>query len=659
MSDPAGTSSKTVAATPVVARGLPWGAGLVALVLQLLTALNPRVVEVDHEEMFNAGQAWAVLQGHAGDLFRLQYREFCGGCTADALLAVPLFATLGPRFLVWKLVPIAYTVLLVVVGSSVLMRRAGTVTAAAFSALVLLPPRAWLHLSLIAWGNHYEAGVVGTVGLLLLGDALSDKRPSALRVALAGWVVGLAVWIGFSGGFAAVGAVGALLWSRRLRSMPWLLVGVWAGLLPWALQLWTTGQHPFVTIYEAGESVPRLARIPMKVRTLVWPRQQAALFGFPDGTVGVLAGMAWGTVLSVSAAVALRRGNRLVRTVGTGLLAWVVIYLLVRFQVAEPPPPSVAVPGSCRYAAPLFPLAFVVVASAVGVLWQRGRKALAVGLVAVPLSVGLGARVEALQAPFPETSSWTMHAVDWPFFRNQFSYVLPAEAHFDPVSTDPFSRRAHAYGAARETAAGLLRDPAHEALSTMPVRPEHLPVRGWWQGVGDALGSHHQDRLPDTLAILKQSASLLDTVPDVDADTHALALRGVAVWQMHAADDWIRSIDHHDARTFAAVHQALDPQDRRVSQAAWWAVGFTWAHHVAGFQQPVPMRVPVDEDGLPHAFVEGFAFALAEEWGPQDTLSWVEGLPRSPAAVAAFETGWRSGLVDRWLCAPQVPRLVE
>jgi hypothetical protein len=634
---------------------------LAIVVLQVAAVFNPRVVEVDHEEMFNAGQAWALLNGHAADLFRLQYREFCGGCTADALLATPLFALFGPRWLVWKLVPVAYTVLTAVVGMRVLARRVNMASAWAFGALLVLPPRTWLHLSLIGWGNHYEAGMVATCGLLVLADVVLDDsggaRARLMRSLAAGLLLGGAVWIGFSGVFGVAAAMVVLVVRRQWRLLVVVGSGIGLGLAPWALQYLSTGQHPFVTIYEEGESVPLLTRIPHKLHTLLAPRQLAALFGVPTPGWGHALGWGWAAALAVGLGVVVRWGRGVGRVVAVGLGAWTGIYLLVRFQVAEPPPPALAVPGSCRYAAPLYPLSFGVLAASVGLLWDRGNRRAAGAVLVLPLMAGLAARVEAFTSPFPASSVWTMHAVDWPYFRNQFSYVVSTEDHLNPATSDPFLLGAHAYGAARETASGLLRDDRFGTLATLPERPPHLPERGWWQGVGDALGSFHQNRLDGTLAILRTSRDLLDDTPGANDETRRRALRSVAAWQMHAADSWIRAIDRHDAGTFTAVHAALDDEPAELADAGWWAVGFTWAHHVAGWHQPVPLQFPPDPEGLPPAFVEGVAFALAEEWGPLGRLTGLTGLPDDSVSREAFAVGWADGLVDRWLGDARVPPL--
>ena len=52
-------------------------------------------------------------------LWALQYRSFCGGCTAEAVLAVPLFRALGPTVLAWKLVPVAFHLGVTLLGTAV------------------------------------------------------------------------------------------------------------------------------------------------------------------------------------------------------------------------------------------------------------------------------------------------------------------------------------------------------------------------------------------------------------------------------------------------------------------------------------------------------------------------------------------------------------
>ena len=625
---------------------LAWPLGFVAVwvVLQIVAVFNPRVVEVDPEEMFNAGQAWMLVQGHAADIFRLQYREFCGGCTLDAALAAPLFAAFGPRWLVWKLVPIGLGAATLGVGVHTLRRIAGPVAAAVFGLCFLAPPRAWLHLSLIGWGNHMEAGLLACTGIVVLMGAHRGRQEL-----LAGVLLGGALWVGFSGAFAPLCGVAWLVLGRRWRSLAWVAGGITLGLLPWAAQLLSTGQHPFVTIYDPGESLPALARVPHKLHTLLAPRQLVALFGLPVRPWGWALGIGW--ALSLGTALVLSIRNRTARLHLLAMACWTAIYLVVRFQVYDPPWPEIAVPGSARYAAPMYPLAFVLLALAAARLHADGRK-LWPALVALPLLAGLAARVETVQPPFPAPGIWQLHAVDWRYFRNQFAYVLPIEDHAQPRTHDPFARRAHAYAFGRESAAALLRTTDPPSLRTLELPSSTTDEDDVWEGIGDALAAWYQDRTSGSLDVMQRTEGHLRD--DLDAPTPATrrALRAAAAWRLApengAGDAWVRAIDRHDVGTIKAVDVALRGESAAVQDAGWWAAGRRWALDVVGIASPEPLSLPATELA-PAAFYSGIGHGLGEEWGPQATAHMPDGVPEEHRADCVV--GMEAGIRTRWLTA--------
>jgi hypothetical protein len=341
-------------------------AGLTALgaVLQLLAVLNPSVAELDPEEMYNAGHAWTLAEGHWSAVWRLQYREFCGGCTGTAVLGAPLLWALSPSWFAWKLVPVGMSSLLGAAGMALLWRRSGAASAVAFGVLAAFAPRAWTHLSLLAWGNHVEVGVLGVVAL---GLALREERWSG---AAAGVVLGLALWWSFSA-VAVVLAIPLFLGATgRWRRSLMVLAAMPIGLLPWLLRYLDAGLHPFVTIYEAGESAPRLSRIPNKLGTLLAPRQLVALFGQDQPQVGWVLGWIFALGLVGAVAVSLRRRLVVSRAALSVVGVWLAVYVLVRFQVDWPPAPQIAGPGSVRYFAPVYPLLFLVLAEVFGHLWH-------------------------------------------------------------------------------------------------------------------------------------------------------------------------------------------------------------------------------------------------------------------------------------------------
>lgn len=612
--------------------GLAVGAALGVLVLQLLAALNPSVAEVDPEELYNAGVAWMVGHGHADALFAMQYREFCGGCSLDAVLGAPLLRLAGPRWLAWKLVPIGFSMLLAGAGTALVARVEGRAAAAAFAALVLLPPRAFLHLSLIGWGNHYEAGVVGALGLLLAVAA----RGALARVA-AGALLGSAVWIGFSGAFAPLAALVVLLAGRRWSAALQVAIGLPLGLLPWAVQYASTELHPFVTIYQDGESTPALARVPSKLGTLLKPGQLVALFGLPRTLPGWLAGWAVAGSGLVAGAMALRDRRGAAGAALAGLAAWTATYLVVRFQIYDPRWPEIAVPGSVRYAAPIFPLGMVLIATVAGRWWSAGRRAPAVVLLAAPLVAGGAARVEALFGVEPPARVAQLTALHWEHFRPQFSYTLSNAEHGAMDGDDAWSRQLHSYALARNDAGMKLRNPDDGTLARVRL-PAGADATWWWEGVGEALVDQVDDETDDTRDLMERAATLLETAPDGSVDGAEAALRAVA---------WAR----RDAPDFASV--ALD--GGMVGTALAWARGRKSGRSMSGWLGAPPSRSVLEEAaaesgcrdvGCATAWSEGLGFGIGEETGSVD-MGDVPGTEQLDSG--AFEAGRIAGARRWWL----------
>jgi hypothetical protein len=595
--------------------------------------LSPTVAEVDPEELYNAGVAWMIGHGHADALFRMQYREFCGGCSLDAVLGAPVLRLLGPRWLAWKLVPLGFTALLAGAGTWLVERRAGRPAAVAFALLLALAPRAWQHLSLIAWGNHVEAGIVGTLGLL----AAAGARSAGGRV-LAGGLLGGALWIGFSGAFAPVAAMALLLVRRQPRAAAQVLLGVPLGLLPWAAQYASTGLHPFVTIYQDGESAPVLARIPHKLATLLAPGQLVALLGLPRRWLGY--GLGFAAAGSVAVAVASTLRDRARGPAGAalvGLAAWTGVYLLVRFQIYDPAWPELAVPGSVRYAAPIYPLLMVLVASVAGRWWATGGRVRAAVLLLPLLLVGLGARVEAWSSLVSPARVAGLGAVHWEHFRPQFSYTLPDAVHATSEHEDVWSRRAHAYALGRNDAGMKLRNPDDGTLARVR-RPAGVLASPWWEGVGEALVDQLDDETDDTRVLLERADALLAGAPDLDEAGRRDALRAAAWTRREAGDQ-----PPGDVTAQAAWRAGAPPAAAR---ALAWAHARGQARARSGWHGEPPAGLV--EEALaadcPHGAcadaVEGLAFGLAEELGPEGVADVA--VPHGESAA------WQAGLARAW-----------
>ena len=617
-------------------------AGLTALgaVLQLLAVLNPSVAELDPEEMYNAGHAWALAEGHWSAVWRLQYREFCGGCTGAALLGAPLFSVLPATWLTWKLVPIGFSSLLCASGMSALWRWSGPAAGVGFGVLVAFAPRAWTHLSLLAWGNHVEVGVLGVVALAL---ALREERWSALG---SGVVLGLALWWSFSAAAAVLGVPLFLALTGRWHRAGHVLAALPLGLLPWLLRYLDTGLHPFVTIYEAGESAPRLSRVPYKLGTLLAPRQLVALFGQGQPRLGWGLGWAFAVGLAGAAGAAVRQRLPVARAALTVAGVWVAIYVLVRFQVDWPPAPNIAGPGSARYFAPVYPLIFVVVADAFGHLW-RARRRWALVLAMLVLPTGLLSRALTLAPPFPQPVLATRLPVDWFQFTPQFSYTLSAEEHRAALSTkDPVFAGLHSEALGWRA--------AHEHLmrgTALGPMPEGAEAVSYGRGVGQALVQAAPPQTPPLLPELRDLDQRLSRM----ALPHSVrqAARDEAAWLVvERQGSWLSTAGELNGAVLEALEPAVSLLPEALQASVWRATGRSWALRVCGPGMPGVLAVP--EGAWPEAFWWGLGRGAGEEWGPHAVV------PRPQGAVseAAFLEGLQAGWSRSWRPPfPGAPRL--
>ncbi len=579
-----------------------------------LAVTSPRVAEQDPEELYNAAHAWMIAQGHGSALWSLQYRDFCGGCTLDAGLGAVLFSLLPPRWLVWKLVPLLGLLLFAGLGAQVLRRRQGDAAAWAFAALCLAPPRAWQHLSPIAWGNHAEAGLVGAIGLLALLSA------SAWGPLLAGLAGGLALAISFSGAWVPLALGGLLARDPRPHAIRNALLGFGLGLGPWAVRYLATGRHPFVTIYEEGEALPSLARIPEKLATLLAPGQLAALFGDPAlPSLGPL------FALLAAALLVWARQEPAVRAAGVGILGWLGVYLGVRFQVSDSDWSNPAVPQSMRYAAPLYPLLLIGIAAALGALWTRSRAA-ALGLGAVLLLPGALARSEALQHRYPLALLARANAVDARWSSRQLAYLLPGEAHAACVADDRWSRVVH----------GIALGRADEPKGPQPA-PAGVDEGAWAWGLGEAAMERVDGPRRGELPELSAAQARIDDLLGENA-VAGEALRAALTHRLDSTAAWTQWRQGHDEAALQRIAEALRGLNPALARAMAWTQGYAWARDRAGFADPQPIAWPAGLDQMPAPFLEGLGAGLGERWGPEAAL------PPLPSPALAQGRAWGARL---------------
>lgn len=363
---------------------LPRALGLVlaleALLLVLDIALGPWTV-VGFEEARNARAAVQLACGHGDRWLELQYRDFCGGCTVEAAVGVPLVRIFGTSVAVWKLVPALFHLAVVAGAAGLAAQVAGPAGALWAGALLAAAPWAYRELALTGWGNHVESGAftLPALWMALVARRTETAAPRALRWLAAGLLLGLG--LSFCRTSAWVALPLSVLAIQGLRRGGLALVpGLLLGLLPlW----WVYGGRPGALAGEQARLVGLELADPRRLLAWagsdvlpgrLWP--ESGLFIDALGSLGIGAAAALGVV-----------GLRRCWPAGLGLAALVLAWALRADLWADQSPLTDHSPFHYRYRAPAWPLLVVGMATLGTTRWRP----LLGGLVVF----GLGWRVAA------------------------------------------------------------------------------------------------------------------------------------------------------------------------------------------------------------------------------------------------------------------------
>ncbi len=624
-------------ATESQAWTLDWVAALAVITAQLVAMLHPEAIPLDSEELYNAAHGRMLQLGHLTDLQALQYRSYCGGCSLNALLSAGLFTVFGPSLLAYKMVSVLYVGLAVLAGSRWLRLQIGPPAAVAFAGLFILAPPTWMELSVVAWGNHMEAGCLAIVAMVLTARLhRTSDRSTAL---ILGLVLAFAGWIGFPSGFIALAVLGTLMLGQRWSILPWIAVGAAPLFCLWGLQVTVANTSPFETIYYEGERLPQLSRVPEKIASLLAPRQLVALFGHPQDRLGWIMGWMWSGALVWGVVIALRAGRHGARVAVGFLCSFIAVYSLVRFTVWAPPAPHIAPPGSMRYAAPVFPLAFFVIAAGVGRAWINGRRTTVLLVVCLVAGSGIRARTAKLTGPFPSWAALETIGPDLIYFRDQASYTLSAAHHSQCDETDDGVESLHAFGAGWNDARDLL-----SGTKTMPrlAPPPNRPSRAYYEGVGEWVRSQVDPRSQRGPEMLDEVSRLLAAQPEPGLR----AALQEAAWRR--STDWMRlALDNepHTSGTLRRIEGMAEQVSPPAMLAVTHALGRRWAFDVT--QWANPRTTPMPEAPWPMGFALGLGEGVGERWGPgTDPTNWLM-IPDDD--LSDFHNGLTEGHRRRWL----------
>lgn len=328
---------------------------------------------VGFEEGRNARAAMQVACGHGDRVLALQYRHFCGGCTAEALLGAPVFWVLGPSVWAWKLVPLAFHAVTMAAGGVLVGRTGKSGAVWRWGAWMVASPLAYRELVLTGWGNHVESGAFALGSVALMLAALDARRWGVrwLGCVAAGVWLGLGLWFCRTSAWALVpmGALG--LWAGRRGGMLWLL-GLPAGLWP----LW----HYYESRPEAwaGERA-RLGALVLAEPSALWAWVVGDLGParlWPSVSPGVDGlGALWVGLAVVLGVWGLRRQ----RWVALGALGMGLAWALRADLWAQVPGLTDFSPFDWRYRAPMWPLLAVGLAAGLGRVKMRIIAVLMVG----------------------------------------------------------------------------------------------------------------------------------------------------------------------------------------------------------------------------------------------------------------------------------------
>ena len=382
-----------------------WALGLVlgleALVHGLELLLGPWS-RMHWEELFNARAGVQLACGHFDAVHALQYRTFCGGCTGEAVLAVPLFLTLGPSVLVWKALVAAFHLAITALGGLVLRRLISERAAVAFVLLIFAAPGWYLELSHTGWGNHLESTLFPLAAVLLLAWAEHGSWPRRLgALALAGAIAGLGLWFGQTSAWALPALGLGALWVGRWAA-PLFALGAGIGMLPWyAYYRERPGATDATLDWWTGRELASPAAMwdwlggPW-LRAHIW---DPSIFGPSGRGPGLYWGVLWGLALLGLGRITVQMiwgRDRPSRVLGWFLpvsLATLLVVYWLRYDLwSNLPDPYVNGAFNLRYRTPLVPI--LALSAAVAVAWPWRRPALRLLLPALGLALVLygGAR---------------------------------------------------------------------------------------------------------------------------------------------------------------------------------------------------------------------------------------------------------------------------
>ncbi len=596
------------------------------------------------EELLQPTASMLFLQDPSHvSLLRLQYRTFCGGCTAESLLFLPLAWLTDASLVAWKLIPLAFGLAVLALLHALARRAAGRMSGLAAGVAFLLAPSFYQHNRMVAWGNHFEAAVFVLAMLWLwLRWLEQDEKVTAAAIGL---VAGLGFW--FCYGTAITLPLLALLAlvaapRRALVRVPLVLGGLVVGLLPWLYSqsaLRSMGRisadQSWLSLYGGGlgDNLVSLQLLPTRLSDLAGPNFWKVSMHPGLGDAAVVVGfMGWlALVVGVAGALVLgfrgcrRDGIRGVPALALASSVFCLAYLVLNLALL----PNWLEHGvymtrqSLRYSSLAVPLQLLCLGILAAWLWGRGRGA----RIAAALLVGavcLGGLTDtaltlregyASTRPLRITAARLQHLqCGWIPTIEDAGEPEPAAWLHEVLERAPdaaLPRRADLFRAGHGLGWGATRGRAAEwgaAIRELPTADREALLGGvaciiWAQRSGSDLGWKPLG------GPMSSMDPLLDALgDDAGADLSSWLVSFMAAYHSHAGNSLL---DVHPSQ--------IDPG--RYAESPGYAAGL--ARHVgvmhgAAYEGSLPSLLASSGDWDPEirrAYAQGLGCKLGELWG--------------------------------------------
>ena len=495
-----------------------WLITVVALfvISRLLIMFHMRYMDVMYEEYFSGTLAKGILGGWMPHPLDFQVRPYNGGSVVNALLLIPFFFLFGPYVICLKLAAILVHSLGLVLMFSLCCRYFSRRVALVSCAFYILSPPLFIVRTLEFCGAHSEITVLILLIFYIFFDILYGK-PSGRTYILLGIVSGLSLWYSYLSLVAVITC--HLLWllkDRRFfmkKSYFFYLVSCAIGLLPWVLY---NAGNKFIGLdiarynFDWAHAGSRNFVFFKKLWDLL-VIHGPKMFAF-ENSFGVIYYMIFVSAFlyaayrigkSLLAGQTLfdeRTGNR-----SAALLLFPLVYVLVFSfsRLGFDPSPSAFL--TYRYAVPLFPFIYMIIALGIGRMLASSKKimvAAGISLTGALCCMGILGSAglmspENLSSSYLFSKGYRYGIIGTVIFRKYGFDIEKLLAVTGKIKNeDMFVQSAYiAYGqeAGREFSDIRLLNKGLDNLKTMPtVWSERMYVLGLGRGVASIVTQRHE-----------------------------------------------------------------------------------------------------------------------------------------------------------------------